>query len=166
MDFKIKSEIMTDINKINTILNTDIFDSENIGHPLMESAFIDLIIKLRDLLYKSEKLGKRINFKEDVTILKDSSGKEVVKDITDAIKYVRDATCHIDSPNHILDKNIVFTFNIAYGKTNLAKINEILLTSDYNDDICFFYGEQKLYLKRHIIRAYEEAKNFLQPLMI
>lgn len=166
MDFKIKSEIMTDISKINTIINTGIFDRENIGHPLMESAFIDLIIKLRDLLYKSEKLGKRIDFKEDVVILKDDSGKEVVKDITDAIKYVRDAACHIDSPNHILNKNIVFTFNIAYGKVNLLSMPGMTLTADYGDDICFFYGEQKLYLNRHIIKAYEEAKNFLQPLMV
>jgi len=33
-------------------------------------------------------------------------------------------------------------------------------------DIQMNHGEQKLYLNRHIVRAYEEAKNFLQPLMI
>ncbi|MDD3940355.1 MAG: hypothetical protein PHQ01_02145 [Candidatus Pacebacteria bacterium] len=157
---------MTDINKINIIIDTGIFDSKNIGHPLMESAFIDLIIKLRDLLYKSEKLGKRINFKEDVIILKDDSGKEVVKDITDAVKYVRDAACHINSLNHTLNKNIVFTFNITHGKVNLMSMPGMTLTSDYEDDICFFYGEQKLYLNRHIVRAYEEAKNFLRSLMV
>jgi len=157
---------MADIGRIKTIIETRIFDRENIGHPLIESAFIDLIIKLRDLTCKSEKLGKRINFKEDVVMLKDGNGKEIVKDITDAIKYVRDAACHINSLNHILNKNIVFTFNIAYGKINLLSMPGISLASDYDDDICFFYGEQKLYLNRHIMRAYEEASSFLQSLMI
>jgi hypothetical protein len=166
MDFKIKSEIMADISKIDTIIKTGIFNRENSKHPLRESAFIDLIIKLRDLLYKSEKLGKRIDFNDDIVILKNSTGKEVVKDITDAIKYVRGAACHIDSLNHNLNKNIVFTFNSVYGKVNLLSMPETTLTSDYDDDICFFYGEQKLYLNRHIIRAYEEAKKFLQPLMV
>jgi hypothetical protein len=152
MDFKTKSEIFTDINRIDTIIKTDIFNKENYEHPLKESAFIDLIIKLRDLLYKSEELGKRIDFKEDIVL------KNSVEDITDAVIYIRDAACHIHSRNHILIKNIVFTFNVVYGKGNMISIPGISPTSDYDDDVCFFYGEQKLYLKRHITRAFNEAK--------
>jgi len=35
------------------------------------------------------------------------------------------------------------------------------LQSKYDDDQSFGYGEQLIYLKRHIVRAFEEAKSEL-----
>ena len=36
------------------------------------------------------------------------------------------------------------------------------MTSDYDDDICIFFGDQKIYLVRHIIRAVKEAELYLK----
>ena len=62
-------------------------------------------------------------------------------------------------------KKIVSSFNVVFGKGISMNINGKDFCSDYEDDTCFFFGEQKLYLKRHIIRAFEEAKNYLSNLL-
>ena len=41
------------------------------------------------------------------------------------------------------------------------RIGDVELTSDYEDDIAVFYGVNRLYFKRHIIKAFEESKNLL-----
>ncbi|HSF08397.1 MAG TPA: hypothetical protein VLA60_03225, partial [Nitrospirales bacterium] len=89
-----------------------------------------------------------------------------VKNISDAVKFVRDAICHVDSDNRNYEEcNARLSYNIAYGKSNLAKIGDVEIRSDFEDDVCFFFGSQKLYLRRHIRRAYEEAKGKLLPLV-
>jgi len=47
----------------------------------------------------------------------------------------------------------------------LAPHPGISLTSDYTDDICFFFGVEKIYLRRHVLRAFEETKRQLVPLL-
>ncbi len=59
--------------------------------------------------------------------------------------------------------NIKATFNVAFGKANLMKINDFEQKSLYEDDICFFFGLKGIYLNRHIVRAFQEAKNNLEP---
>ena len=57
--FKTKTEIEIDIDRITQILSCDIFSQQNFQHPLRQSAFIELVIRLRDLLFKCESFGKR-----------------------------------------------------------------------------------------------------------
>lgn len=45
------------------------------------------------------------------------------------------------------------------------QINDIEIKSEFDDDVCFFFGTQKIYFKRHILRAFEEAKQKLIPLL-
>jgi hypothetical protein len=45
------------------------------------------------------------------------------------------------------------------------KVDDLELKSDYTDDIAVFYGKNRLYLKRHIVRAFEEASTKLRPLI-
>jgi hypothetical protein len=37
----------------------------------------------------------------------------------------------------------------------LAKFEK---TNPYEDDVCFFFGSQRIFLRRHVIRALEEAR--------
>ena len=57
-------------------------------------------------------------------------------------------------------------FVVVYGKIPAAILlpGEGAIGSDYDDDVCFWFGTNKLYLKRHILRAFEEAKRNLIPL--
>ena len=87
-------------------------------------------------------------------------------DITDAITAVRDACCHINSFKRLFDdKGNRGSFMVTYGKGNLLKLNDLELKSDYADDIAFFYGNNRLYLKRHIIRAFKESRALLEPML-
>jgi hypothetical protein len=160
LDFFEKSDIEQAISHINELLQCGIFQPENSQNALFRAAFIELLIALRDLMYKAQKHAARIAFDDDVR------KTDKVQDVSDLIKYVRDALCHPDSDNHYIEAgNIKATFNVAFGKVNLMKIGEFEQSSAYPDDICFFFGSQGIYLHRHIVRAFEEAKQKLLPLL-
>ncbi|WP_318465796.1 hypothetical protein [Photobacterium leiognathi] len=160
MDFFSKSDIESALNRIDKLLSCGIFEPHNSSNPLMRAAFIEALISLRDLMYKTEKFSSRIDFTDDVPVC------EKITDVSDLIKYVRDALCHPDSDNHYIEKgNIKASFNVAFGKCNLMKIGDFEQSSLYEDDVCFFFGSKSIYLNRHILRAYAEAKEKLEPLL-
>jgi hypothetical protein len=160
MDISDRQDCEININRINKLLSSGIFEAYNSLNILQSSAFIELMICLRDLLSKTEKYAKRISFSEDVMT------NEYVHDITDTITAVRDACCHINSFKRLFDdKRNRGSFMVTYGKGNLLKINDLELKSDYADDVAFFYGNNRLYLKRHIIRAFKESRALLEPML-
>jgi hypothetical protein len=65
-------------------------------NPFRHSALVDVLICLRDLMAKTERYSSRVAFTDDVVIT------PRVRDVSDTIKAVRDALCHLDSPNHDL----------------------------------------------------------------
>ena len=160
MDFFTRSDIDSSIRRIDEILATNIFAPKNMGHPFLKSAFIEVLICLRDLMWKVEHYSSRIAFTDDIV------ATPKVKDISDTIKFVRDALCHPEIEHHFLvpDK-IKATFNVVYGKGTLLSVGSVTQSSDYEDDVCFFFGAHKIYLNRHIRRAFEEAKQKLLPLL-
>ena len=160
IDFFSKSEIENNFNRIHAILGTEIFEIENKMSPLLKSAFIELLICLHDLMYKMENYSSRISLDEDIV------KTDEINDITDVIKYMRDALCHVDSDNHYLEKgDKKAIFNVLYGEGSIFTVYDYVQESYYPDDICFFYGSQKVYLNRHILPAVEEARSKLLPLI-
>jgi len=148
------------IRRIEELLGCGIFEPASSGNILQSAAFTELVICLRDLLHKTEKYAKRISFTDDVMT------NEYVHDITDAVTAVRDACCHINSFKRLFDdRGNRGSFLVIYGKGNLARIGDLELKSDYEDDIAFFYGKNRLYIKRHIIRAFKEAMARLAPML-
>jgi hypothetical protein len=111
-------------------------------------------------MYKAQKHVSRIAFDDDVR------KGDKVQDVSDLIKYVRDALCHPDSENHYIEAGgAKATFNVAFGKVKLLKIGDFEQSSEYEDDVCFFFGSQGIYMRRHVLRAFEEAKQKLTPLV-
>lgn len=160
LDFFSKSDIESSIRRIDELLGCGIFHPQNSRNVLFRAAFIEVLIAMRDLMYKSQKHASRISFDDDV------KKTDTVNDISDLIKYVRDALCHPDSDNHYIEVgNIKSTFNVAFGKANLLKIGDFEQASKYEDDTCFFFGSHGIYMRRHIVRAFEEAKSMLVPLL-
>ncbi len=160
MDIQDIQDCESNIRRISELLSCQIFELANQGHILQSSAFIDLMICLRDLMYKTEQYARKINFKDDVM------KNEHVNDVSDAIKEVRDACCHIDSFKRNFDENKNRgSFMVAYGKCILMKIGDLELKNDYEDDIAVFYGKNRLYFKRHIVRASNEAQELIEPLI-
>ena len=160
MDFFDRSDIESSIRRTDELLSCGIFQPQNSRNVLFRAAFIELLIGLRDLMFKTEKFASRISFEDDVR------QTDQVRDVSHLIKYVRDALCHPDSDNHYIEVgNMKATFNVAFGRANLLKIGDFEQSSKYEDDICFFFGSQEIYLKRHVIRAFDEAKVKLLPLL-
>ena len=158
MDTRDQQDCESIIGRIDELLNSGIFAQQNSQHLLQQSAFIELMICMRDLMYKAEKYAERISFVDDVL------QNNYVKDVTGAITAVRDACCHIDSFKQLFDeRGNRGAFNVAYGKCNFMKIGDLELNSEYEDDVAIFYGANRLYLKRHIGRAFQEAQAKLAP---
>ena len=146
IDVSDEIEIYHDFSRISEILATNIFDINNLKHPLRESAFIELIICLRDLMAKCVKYDKRITFVDNVTKCNDTGEK--TKDITDVITHIRDAACHINSFKQV------------------SPPLRIMFSSILNDDdIVFCYGRHRIHFKGHILRAFKEAQTSLLPLV-
>ncbi|MCU7812525.1 MAG: hypothetical protein KZQ77_15055 [Candidatus Thiodiazotropha sp. (ex Notomyrtea botanica)] len=160
MDFQTKSDIEVSFSRVETLLECGIFLPENSNNPLVQSALAEILIRVRDLMAKSNKYASPIEFTNDINTT------DKISNVSDVIKFIRDAICHIDSDNHNHEEcGARLSYNIGYGKCNLMKIGDVEIKSDYLDDVCFFFGPQKLYLNRHIKRAYEEAKANLEPVL-
>ncbi len=159
MDFFDKCDIQDSLQTIEQIITSGIFSPQNSRSPFFKPSFVALLISLRDLMYKAEKYSTRINFTDDVDL------RDKVQDVSGLIKFVRDALCHPDSDNHYLDNGIKATFNVIFGAGCMAQFGSCRQESIYADDICFFFGMHRIYLNRHIVRATQEAKAKLEPLM-
>jgi len=110
------------------------------------------VILVRDLVAKSEKLARApITFTDDVII------EGTVKDVSSLITFMRDALCHIESDRHMAAENIQVTLNVAPREGLMFKLDEFEMRNDYDDDIALFVGRQRMYVERHLLRAYRMA---------
>lgn len=160
MDNDTKFEIKRGLDRVNEILQTGVIQNQRERNPLSQSAFIELMIVMNDLVGKCKRYAEPVTFVDDINVT------ETIKNVADAINFVRNALCHINSPNHNHAlANARISRNTVFGKAKLGMINGVLFESSYDDDICFFFGDQKLYLFRHIVRAHEEARSKLVPLI-
>src|SRR5438874_2480658 len=102
-----KDDIQSDIRRAEDLLQSGIFDPSKVQSALFRAAFVDLLIALVDLLYKTEKYAQRITFTDDVSLT------DRVKDVADLIKIVRDALCHPEIEHHYFDgTDVKATFNV------------------------------------------------------
>ena len=96
--------------------------------------------------------------------------EEDVHDITDLVTRIRNAVCHISSKirninePHVKHGEIQFVLNIVAGK-NRFRIFDFEIECEFEDDLAFYYGIHRIYLRRHIYRAFYEAIDILEPLL-
>ncbi|WP_122602901.1 hypothetical protein [Pseudomonas viridiflava] len=159
MEFSDEADIDRSLRLIEQVVASGIFNPANGNSPFFQPSFIAVLISLRDLMFKVEKYSSRIDFSDDVTQLGN------VKDVSGLIKFVRDALCHPDSDNHYLENGVKATFNVVFGAGCIADYGDYRQESLYEDDICFFFGRHRIYLRRHIVRAFEEASEKLSPML-
>lgn len=148
-----KFELQDQLNRCKQIYGSGILHTDSI---FTQSAFIEIMILLSDILQYLKKNNLCINFKDDI------SGDNVIN-ITDLVTKIRNAACHIRTSDESNFSNNRFAFCKFVGPAKI-KIGEIIYGSDYNDDIAFFYGDKKLYLNRHIKRLLEEVSGKINKL--
>lgn len=151
----IASEILFDVTRFSELSKSEIFNNISQRNPFLFSVIIEMLIRLRDLMFKSDKVvGTRVNFKDDVIIT------DTVKDITDLIKYAQDAVCHIESNNNIMDEHVYSSLSIIRGRGMFLKD---LPSSVYDDDFAIIFGKQRIYYKHRMLRAFNQAVKNLLP---
>ncbi|WP_186143853.1 hypothetical protein [Burkholderia gladioli] len=133
------------------LFNSNIFSSEGARSPLFQAATVLLLINLNDLLQKASADKARVEFSDDVDV------RDRVKDVTDLVRECRNAACHIGSTLSDIGFG-KFRFGVLIGKcVGVTVGDEPVIKSDYEDDIAIFYGDMRLYLRRHAFRAWQEV---------
>ena len=118
IDYFTAADIAQDIHRIETIYATNVLGPSSAGHPLVKSAFIEVMVCLRDLMAKTDTYGTRIRFTDDMVVT------SKIKDITELIAFVRNALCHIESTNNFaIPDQIKASFDIVYGKGTDKRAN-------------------------------------------
>jgi hypothetical protein len=144
-------DAQTSLMTVKRILESPIFNPIDGRSVYFQPCITQVLIELSDVLQKAAKKNLRVNFTDDIP----QSTK--AKDITDLINDCRNASCHVTSGKRIFDNN-KFTFCAVSGYSpNAMMINGIALGCDYHDDVAIFWGNSRLYLVRHLFRAFHEA---------
>lgn len=122
------------------------------GHVLFWSVITEILIILRDLCWFADKMNARLGWKDD--LIPDSS----CPDVTALITLFRDGLCHSHTYHRFVNRDLkmVGVRNIVHGTNASIKISGTDLQCEYNDDFALFIGKERLYLKRHIVRAFRE----------
>ena len=137
---------------VKALAHTDVLKRFAANDAMHGAIVTRVVILTRDMVARSERVaGKAITFKDDMTI----SGR--VKDVASLITFFRDALCHIESDRNMASDLIYVSLNVVFGKGIAANIGGFKMARDYADDVAFFVGRQRLYLHRHLLRAYGEA---------
>lgn len=143
------SDIQSSIARCVKLFNCGVLSPDNSSDVLFESAVTLLLIHLNDLLQKAKSDGKRVSFSDDMQV------SDSMTDVTDLVRACRNAACHVTSGEHKVDFG-KFTFCVASGYTPTAYvINDQTMGCDFVDDMAIYYGTNRVYLRRHILRSFE-----------
>ncbi|SDG71910.1 hypothetical protein SAMN04487996_12264 [Dyadobacter soli] len=155
-----KIQIEDAIETVQKLLDSKILWEGN--RPIYQHAvFIELLINLKDLLIKADRLGNRIAFTDGIQ----ENERFGIRDVTDLIGNFRDAACHNDSYRRKIGDNVsymnkVFPFNLP------VEIRDAPFDGNPNHDIGYEVGGIYLYQRKHIERAFSEIKSFFEPIII
>lgn len=151
MDWFRQHEIAEAARACQSIFDSGILSSDGARTPYFQPSVVYLLINLNDLLQKAAANSTRIAFSDHIEAV---TG---VNDVTTLVNKCRNAACHIGSKEAHLDAGR-FRFNVVFGHfPNAMVINGVHYGSDFADDIALFYGQHRLYFRRHALRAFEEA---------
>lgn len=148
------TQIIANYQEYKGLIQTSVL--QDLRSPFFNAALTRVLILVRDMLANSEKFSKRVSFSDNMK----TNGH--IKDVTDLVKFYRDAACHLDS-NSFDYRGIRFSFIATHSKFDGKIMNNKYLSADFEDDTCIFLAREKLYINRHLIRAYDQAIQNLSP---
>lgn len=141
-------EIVCSLRRLQPLIESRIL-WETPNNLFRESVYIEVLIRLNDLLQKSRILGKRISFTDDIKV-----GGEV-SDITDLVRVFRDCVCHMDTDKRKHGEKS-YAFIELRGKKKYE--HDETIECLYENEIAFIMGGNILYLQRHVERSFFELK--------
>jgi hypothetical protein len=122
--------------------------------------WIELIYSVSDLVKQALMTGRRIDFGVDM------SNQHEHWDITNLLDTMRQSAYLIkptsdDQPGLTV---ISPSFNHVYGNGIGYFAKGLYFSCKFKNELTFFIGHNRIYFYRHLMRAYREAKHYLQSL--
>lgn len=156
MDDSRAFELWATIQRLDVVIATGIFERGRVRDPLFQAAFTEAMILLHDILQCAARLARRVDFDDHIC------ETEATKDITDLVAKVRGACCHMGSGSRqVGDTESISAFNVVAGREAGFSLAGVYMGCDFDDDLACWFGGHRIYMKRHIFRAFDEAKDVL-----
>lgn len=143
LDKELNNEILSLvlIKCLNIIKSKKIIDI-HASHEEREAFFIFLMVLINVLILEMQKYG--FVFKNKYEDLQDFDN------ITDLLRYMRNACCHINSNKNYENEDMFRRFQEKLGNDG-----------KYSNDATIYFGEKYVLYFRHIVFAFQEICNFL-----
>ncbi|MBP9827935.1 hypothetical protein KBC55_02150 [Patescibacteria group bacterium] len=139
----ISAELRSETHRCLELFNSKVLIGESL---FAESVFIELMIRLDYVLQWLSRQGSRFAWGDDV---------DGGRDITDLVNELRNSVCHQASSLNIIDgTSIKFMFNRFFRRSPraISLPDGQFLGCEYDDDVAFYYGSNRIYLYRHVER--------------
>ena len=147
------SQLKQRLTRVHELMESPVFNRDS-AEDDWKASFAEMIALVDDLLIQSQRMGKRIDFYEGVGV----TGK--VQDITSLVTWMR--ACLPDSTAHFSNKQTDHRLNRYFDEGTGYFANGSFFTGDHDDELAFYIDDQRIYLKRHLMRAVYEAESNLR----
>ena len=137
-EFRTVTDISSSLNEFKKLISSNIFNQPD--NPFFKSALIHLLILSRDLTQKSYIKGKTIDFTDDMVVTDKIKNVTFLSNMQEMLFF---AILILKTMFYVKKIILCFLFNVIFGKGTLAQIGDLTMTSDYDDDICIFFCDQK-----------------------
>lgn len=146
-------QIKQRLNRVHQLLESPLFDPSSLDTGPWKVAFAELIMVSDELLNQSQQLGHRIDFYEGVGV----SGK--IQDITSLVEWMR--ACLPASIADLAGQLTTQRLNRYFDQGTGYFANGSFFTGEFDNELALFIDDQRIYLKRQLARAIQEAEPFL-----
>ncbi|OIN57402.1 hypothetical protein [Arsenicibacter rosenii] len=160
-----RGQLDKEIARIELLLNDPCFRRDATFDDATQSNFINLIFLEDALLRQAERAGKRIDFMDEVG----TNGR--IEDITSLItimsRHIYEFNKKDGGGGTLSDGKIISPhINHFYGAGVGYFPNGLFFSCIHEDDLAFFVGSSRIFFSRHLVRAFEEAKSYLQSVIL
>ena len=157
-----RGELNKNLDQIEQLLNQTCFKRDAIYTSLTQSSFIKLINLEAKLLRQAQQAGKRIDFLDEVG----TNGR--IEDITSLITMMSQFAFDFDKQTDNIRQEKILTpdINHFYGAGVGYFSNGLFFSCNHDDELAFFVGRNRIFFYRHLVRAFDEAKTYLQGAII
>ncbi|GAB4013698.1 hypothetical protein EXU85_12770 [Spirosoma sp. KCTC 42546] len=146
-------QIKQRLNRAHQLLESSLFDPTSLDTGSWKVAFAELIMVSDELLNQSQQLGHRIDFYEGVGV----SGK--IQDITSLVEWMR--ACLPVSIADLAGQLTTQRLNRYFNQGTGYFANGSFFTGEFDNELALFIDDQRIYLKRQLGRAIQEAEPYL-----
>ena len=155
-----KQQLTEHLKQTTHLLQSKVFRPSALFTRQSQTRWIELIRAISDLTRQAALAGKRIDFTEEVNT------HDKRQDITTLLDSMRQSAYIIKSSIPVQANLTIIApaLNYFYGVGTGYFANGLFFSCQYENELTFFIGRQRIYFYRHLMRAFIEARAYLLSL--